>query len=70
MFVFEPDGSVRVGWPRYNQAKPGDADFNGQGNKGYGCYGENVAIGNIDDDAEVEIIVTYENQQIKGFNEV
>ena len=24
--------------------------FNGKGNNGYGCYGENVGIGNIDDD--------------------
>ena len=31
-------------------------------------YGENVGIGNIDDDPELEIIVTYDNHQINAFN--
>ena len=30
--------------------KGNDADFNGVGNHGYGAYGENVGIGNLDDD--------------------
>src|SRR5262249_52051573 len=34
----------------------------------YGCYGLNVGIGNIDDDPELEIIVTYDNHQINAFN--
>jgi hypothetical protein len=63
VFVFSPDGKLYqppglsfAAWPRYNTATgPGnDADFNGQGNHGYGCYGENVGIGNIDDDPELE----------------
>ena len=28
------------------------------GHSGYGCYGQNVGIGNIDDDSRLEIIVT------------
>jgi FG-GAP-like repeat len=67
VFVFEPDGSIRAGWPRYNQLTPGDKDWNGQGNQGYGCYGENVGIGNIDDDADLEVLVTYDNHQINAF---
>src|SRR5581483_3970431 len=65
VFVFEPDGKVANGWPRYNTTD--DATFNGQGNNGYGCYGENVGIGNIDDDPQLEVIVTYDNHQINAF---
>ncbi|MGH7297269.1 MAG: FG-GAP repeat domain-containing protein, partial [Polyangiaceae bacterium] len=45
VFVFEPDGTLFQpagtsfpAWPRYNTATGagGDADFNGQGNQGYG----------------------------------
>lgn len=34
------------------------------GNHGYGCYGENVDIGNVDDDKQLEIIVTYLRQRM------
>jgi hypothetical protein len=78
VFVFSADGKVYqpagvagfAAWPRYNAltGPSNDADFNGQGNHGYGCYGLNVGIGNIDDDAELEIIVTYDNHQINAFN--
>ncbi len=78
VFVFEPDGSLYqpasakgfTAWPRYNTATgPGnDADFNGQGNSGYGCYGENVGIGQLDDTPELEIAVTYDNHQINVFH--
>ncbi|MCC6557182.1 MAG: VCBS repeat-containing protein [Polyangiaceae bacterium] len=78
VFVFGADGSIYqpasasgfAAWPRYNtETGPGnDADFNGQGNHGYGCYGENVGIGNIDDDPELEILVTYDNHHINAFN--
>lgn len=67
VFVFEPDGSVRAGWPRYDYRAGSDLDFNGYGNHGYGCYGENVAIGNIDDDRDLEVLVTYDNHQINAF---
>ncbi len=57
-------------WPRYNtlSGDGGDADRNEMGHSGYGCYGLNVATGNIDDDAELEIIVTYDNHNIQAFN--
>ena len=42
--------------------------FNQVGNHGYGAYGENVAIGNIDDDSDLEIITTFDNHQINAFN--
>jgi hypothetical protein len=76
VFVFSPDGSLfqpaGVGyqaWPRYNNrtGEGGDADRNGLGHSGYGCYGLNVAIGNIDDDDRLEVLVTYDNHHIQAF---
>lgn len=76
VFVFNSDGSLYkpanngcAGWPRYNSdnGECGDADDNGQGNNGYGCYGLNVGIGDLDDDPELEIVVTYDNHQINVF---
>ncbi len=77
VFVFAPNGSLYQpaglgynAWPRYNTATGtgNDADANGQGNHGYGCYGLNVGIGNLDDDPEQEIVVTFDNHQINVFN--
>jgi hypothetical protein len=67
--LFQPAGVTWPAWPRYNTRKGlgGDADTNGQGQQGYGCYGLNVSIGNIDDDAQQEVIVTYDNHQINAF---
>jgi hypothetical protein len=76
VFVFSPDGDLYQppglgyqAWPRYNTAYgPGnDADANGPGNHGYGCYGLNVGIGNLDDDDQQEIVVTFDNHQINVF---
>lgn len=75
VFVFSADGKLFApggkanALPRYNQATGagGDKDFNGYGNHGYGCYGLNVGIGNIDDDKDLEILVTYDNHQINAF---
>ena len=50
--LFQPGGRAHA-WPR---------------NRGYGAYGENVGIGNIDDDPELEIITTFDNHQIHAFN--
>ncbi len=67
--LFQPAGLSFPAWPRYNNRSGagGDADRNGQGHSGYGCYGLNVAIGNIDDDDDLEIIVTYDNHEIQAF---
>jgi hypothetical protein len=67
--LFQPSGTTFAAWPRYNTGKGvgGDADTNGPGQSGYGCYGLNVGIGNIDDDPQQEIIVTYDNHQINAF---
>ena len=67
---YRPGGAGPTAWPRFN-ALPGpgnDADFNGVGNHGYGAYGENVGIGNLDDDPQLEIVVTFDNHQINLFN--
>jgi len=68
--LFQPPGGHAPAWPRYNALSgPGnDADRNGQGHNGYGCYGLNVGIGDIDDDPELEVIATYDNHHIQAFN--
>ena len=38
------------------------------GNHGYGAYGENVGIGQLDDDPQQEVVVTFDNHQINVFN--
>jgi hypothetical protein len=77
VFVYSPDGSIYQpaaghdpAWPRYNALTgPGnDLDRNGQGHDGYGCYGLNVGIGDIDDDPELEVIATYDNHHIQAFD--
>lgn len=67
--TYQPPGLAWNAWPRYNNLTgPGnDANMNGQGNTGYGCYGLNVGIGNIDDTPDLEILVTYDNHQIQAF---
>ena len=67
---FQPRGH-HPAWPRYNRlsGKGNDLHFNKVGNHGYGEYGENVAIGNIDDDPALEIITTFDNHQINAFND-
>ncbi len=69
--TYQPAGLAWNAWPRYNNLSgPGnDGDDNGQGNTGYGCYGLNVGIGNIDDQPDLEVIVTYDNHQIPGVQE-
>ena len=68
--LYRPAGAPPTAWPRYNDlAGPGgDATFNGAGNQGYGAYGENVGIGNLDNDRPLEIVVTYDNHHINVFN--
>ena len=67
--LFQPAGTTFQAWPRYNNrsGEGGDADRNGMGHSGFGCYGLNVGVGNIDDDDEKEIIVTYDNHHIQAF---
>jgi hypothetical protein len=71
VFVFDASGNLyrprgaASAWPRYNAL---DRTFNGIGNHGYGAYGANVGIGNLDDDPELEIVVTFDNHQINVFN--
>jgi VCBS repeat protein len=65
VFAFDASGAPVAGWPRYNAS---DADFNGIGNHGYGAYGENVAIGQLDRDPQLEVVVTFDNHQINVFN--
>ena len=69
--LFHPKGAPATAWPRFNtlHGKGNDADFNGAGNHGYGAYGENVGIGNLDDDPQLEIVVTFDNHQINVFND-
>jgi FG-GAP-like repeat len=68
--LYRPAGASATAWPRFNtlSGAGNDADFNGVGNHGYGAYGENVGIGNLDDDPQLEIVVTFDNHQINVFN--
>ncbi len=67
---YQPAGVPWTAWPRYNTARGagGDAAFNGAGNHGYGAYGLNAGIGQLDDDPQREIVVTFDNHQINVFN--
>jgi hypothetical protein len=68
--LYQPAGLSFPAWPRYNNltGEGGDADRNEAGHSGFGCYGLNVGIGNIDDDAALEIIATYDNHHIQAFD--
>jgi FG-GAP-like repeat len=68
--LYQPQGAPAPAWPRFNtlSGPGGDATFNGAGNHGYGAYGENVGIGNLDDDRQLEIVATFDNHQINVFN--
>ena len=68
--LFQPPGISWQAWPRYNNktGQGNDADRNGAGHHGFGCYGLNVGIGNIDDDPELEILATYDNHHIQAFD--
>ncbi|NOY89926.1 MAG: VCBS repeat-containing protein [Deltaproteobacteria bacterium] len=67
---YQPPGVSYQAWPRYNNrtGPGGDADRNGMGHSGFGQYGLNVGIGNIDDDPELEILATYDNHHIQAFD--
>lgn len=45
--VYEPDGSVRSGWPARRDGEPG---------YGWGMYNQNIAVGDLDGDGYKEII--------------
>jgi len=68
--LYQPTGGHKPAWPRYNTLRGAgnDADVNGYGNHGYGAFGLNVGIGQLDDDQQLEIVVTYDNHQINLFN--
>jgi FG-GAP-like repeat len=77
VFVLSPDGSLfqpvdghSPAWPRYNalSGDGNDADRNSQGHNGFGCYGLNIGLGNIDDDPQIEILATYDNHHIQAFD--
>jgi len=59
VFVFDSSGQL---------FKPGGHTHAWPRNRGYGAYGENVGIGNIDDDPQLEILATFDNHQINAFN--
>jgi hypothetical protein len=67
---YRPPGAPATAWPRFNtlSGAGNDATFNGVGNHGYGTYGENVGIGNLDHDPQLEIVVTFDNHQINVFD--
>lgn len=69
--AYQPNAGHQPAWPRYNNLSGAgnDADRNGQGHNGFGSYGLNVGVGNMDDDAELEVLVTYDNHHIQAFKQ-
>jgi hypothetical protein len=65
VFVFNHDGSHFPGWPRYAES---DLMRNGMGHDAGGVYGLGIAIANLDDDPQLEIVVTYLDNQMQVFN--
>ena len=65
VFVFDASAPRAAGWPRYNAS---NADFDGIGSHRYGAYGETVAVGQVDRDAQLEVVVTFDNPRINLFN--
>lgn len=67
---YQPAGISHQAWPRYNSrtGTSNDAERNDYGHHGFGCFGLNVGIGNVDDDPELEIIVTYDNHHLQVFD--
>jgi hypothetical protein len=53
VFAFTATGGRVPGWPR---------------DRGYAAYGENVGIGQLDDDPQLEVVATFDNHQIHLFN--
>jgi hypothetical protein len=68
--LYHPEGAPETSWPRYNtrSGEGNDATFNGPGNHGYGAFGENVGLANLDDDPDLEIVVSYDNHAINVFD--
>lgn len=76
-FVIGANGAMVRGWPRYNtdtgvdgDANPGGGNFNGRNGNGhyrYGSYGLNVGIGQLDDDAYLEVLSSFDNHQFQAF---
>jgi hypothetical protein len=68
--LFQPAGTRFPAWPRYNTrtGTGGDADWNGIGNRGAGCYGENLGVGNLDDDPQLEIAMGNDLHNLNVFN--
>jgi len=67
---YQPAGGHHPAWPRYNNltGAGNDADRNGPGHSGFGCYGLNAAVGNADDDDDLEVVATYDNHHIQLFD--
>jgi hypothetical protein len=67
--LYQPAGGHVPAWPRFNSLTgPGnDADVNCAGETGYGMYGLNLGIGNIDEDPFLEILATFDNHRLTAF---
>ena len=57
--VYEPDGSVRPGWP---------ARHDGEDGYGWGMYNENVTVGDVNGDGYAEIIAPTDTHYITGLD--
>ena len=67
--AYQPQGAPSPAWPRYNTLS-GRARRRLQRRRQPRLrrYGENVGVGHLDDDPQLEIVVTFDNHQINVFN--
>ncbi len=56
--AFEPDGATRAGWPRLEASDPGYSA---------GAYNQNVAIGDLDGDGDLEVAASSDVHYLAAF---
>lgn len=59
-WLYNSDGTLHAGWPQQDDSNP-DA-------YAYGVFNDNAAIGNLDADNELEVVVPCDNHYVSAYN--